>query len=386
MKISQKYFFSSLWHYIRPSAGYIVSFVILLAFLIVGSQPTFTSATDRASAVDKIVNSDFSVNMDQLSQFYFAANIANGISLPSSATMNDNYISISMLYTLTLSSTPSLERPNIIDTSHLTHDIAREYIVRDGDTMASIAAYFNLTTTQIRWSNNLVSESVKPGQKLYLPTRPGILYTIKNGDTLESIVKKYKTNYDEVLAYNDLDINEFKAGLTVILPSGELPENERPGYVPPTPKPPTPTYTNLSAYNMTRYNHHVVYDWNKGDINGSRSLNRMAAGNCTWFAWYWRRANMPANYWLPTGSLGNAINWKYTLRGQFLINNTPAYGAVVETPGHPYYGHVAVVTSVRPDGWITIQEMNLNWRNGVVTQADISPQDAAKLIYIHQHL
>ena len=113
--------------------------------------------------------------------------------------------------------------------------------------------------------------------------------------------------------------------------------------------------------------------------------NPGAFGNCTWFAWYWRRNNMPENYWLPTGAIGNASSWVYTLGGSFATGRTPAYGAVIQSTSG-YYGHVGVVTGVNEGVNITIQEMNWAGPNGMfnhVYQSTIDWNDALSYNYIY---
>ena len=111
--------------------------------------------------------------------------------------------------------------------------------------------------------------------------------------------------------------------------------------------------------------------------------NPGAFGNCTWFAWYWRRNNMGSEYWLPTGAIGNARSWISTLGGSYWTGRTPAYGAVMQsTSGR--YGHVAIVVGVKQGEYITIQEMNYQGFNRVF-QSTITWDDAIKYNYIYAH-
>jgi hypothetical protein len=65
--------------------------------------------------------------------------------------------------------------------------------------------------------------------------------------------------------------------------------------------------------------------------------------------------------WIPAG-LGNAANWASNAAAKGLkVTSTPSVGsAVVWGPGQGYssVGHVAVVTSVNPNGSFTVSEMN----------------------------
>lgn len=93
---------------------------------------------------------------------------------------------------------------------------------------------------------------------------------------------------------------------------------------------------------------------------------------------------MAENYHLP-GGLGNANTWAAALSGTFRVDNTPRAGAVMQTTSG-YYGHVAIVDKVNPDGSIEYSDMNgvAGW--GRVGSATISASQAAAYRYIHERL
>ena len=165
---------------------------------------------------------------------------------------------------------------------------------------------------------------------------------------------------------------------------GELPETERPEYVPPAP---TPVYTYVRDLG-NRTNRVELYNynyWRNMYYSTGWQNNPGAFGNCTWYAWYWRRNFMSSEYWLPTGTVGNAGTWTYAAwSNAYVINKTPAYGAVIQTStGSP--GHVGVVVGVNPGVSITIEEMNYgNYpRLNRVFRSTISWSDALTYRYIH---
>ena len=123
-----------------------------------------------------------------------------------------------------------------------------------------------------------------------------------------------------------------------------------------------------------------MYNSTRGDGN------RNGFGQCTWYAWWWRRYKMPSNYWLPNAILGNANAWYYRLSGMgYAVGNTPQYGAVFQTTVG-YYGHVGVVVGVNPGTSITVQEMNYAGPNGKlnhVYESTISWSDAFNFNYIY---
>ena len=63
------------------------------------------------------------------------------------------------------------------------------HIVREGDTIASIAKLFEVTPNTILWANDLPkSTKLKVGQRLTILPVTGVKYVVKKGDTLDSIV------------------------------------------------------------------------------------------------------------------------------------------------------------------------------------------------------
>jgi len=337
-------------------------------------------------------DSEFIPSADQITTMYVVADLANALSVPSSDAINANYVSYELKHEISGSSNDNkIEKPNIVDTSNLARGI-QEYIVLDGDSLASLAERFGVTENQIRWSNNMKTSGVSPGKTLYIPTIPGILYTVKEGDTLESLTEKYKSDSEQIVIYNDLELTGLVVGGTIILPSGELPEKERPEYVAPRPVTirPTPSQQSYTPGVSTsssgvRVNVRSVWiDRSDPGVSG----NKNAWGNCTWFSWWWRRHYMGEEYWLPSRALGNARDWVRTLGGEFYVDKTPRYGAVVQTSTSGAYGHVGVVTAVHSDGSITMQEMNarfggLGGYNRVI-ESEVPAEHARSYNYIHQ--
>lgn len=370
---------------LKKIVPYFVFFVAILATMVIGSQkdPKVSSSNPIMSSID---DNTFVVTADQLSESYIVADLANTFNLPTTSSISENYVSISLKYTLTGATidTGIIEKPNIIDTSNLSRGI-KTYIVVDGDSLQAIADRFGVTTTQIRWSNNMKNDNLSVGQKLFIPQVPGILYTVKDGDTIEGLAEKYKSNASQMIVYNDLETTGLAAGQTIVLPGGELPETERPEYVAPTPKPAYVSY--YLADSGTRHDMREIgsYSYWRYTVTPSVSGdgNRSTAGQCTWFAWYWRRYNSGSeNYWLPAEIIGNARDWVRTLSSRYGVNRVPAYGAVVQTRTTGY-GHVGVVTGVVPGEYITIQEMNYNGGTYRVFESKIYWSDAVNYYYIH---
>lgn len=98
------------------------------------------------------------------------------------------------------------------------------YVVRNGDSLGKIAQLFNVSVNTILWANDLPTGSnIQPGQTLIILPVSGIKYTVKKGDTVESIAKKYKADIDEISSYNGFakDIS-LEVGSELIIPDGEI--------------------------------------------------------------------------------------------------------------------------------------------------------------------
>ncbi len=98
------------------------------------------------------------------------------------------------------------------------------YVVRDGDTISSVAKMFNVSVNTILWANNLNSKSVlKTGQNLTILPVTGIKYSVQKNDTISSVAKKYKADIDEIYSYNDLsDSSKLVVGQIIIIPDAEM--------------------------------------------------------------------------------------------------------------------------------------------------------------------
>jgi murein DD-endopeptidase MepM/ murein hydrolase activator NlpD len=99
-----------------------------------------------------------------------------------------------------------------------------EYVVKNGDTLSSIAQDKEITVETIKWANDLTSDLVRPGQTLDIPPADGVLVTIKKGDTLSSLAKKYSASDQAIADFNFLDYPfTLEAGVQLFIPEGRMP-------------------------------------------------------------------------------------------------------------------------------------------------------------------
>ncbi len=312
--------------------GYIFATVAILGTVYFGSKNK-VEEENGVPIMLAISDSDYSsVSVDQLSELYIVAEIANNVQLTSSNYLNMDYISAVTQYSINQTSSTKIEKTNIVDTSSLEKGVI-SYEVLDGQDMDAIATEYGLSTDQIRWSNGMKETGLTAGETIYLPAVPGIVYTVKEDDTIASIADKYGSSASRIEEENNLVARSLSEGMKIVVPDGVLPETERPEYVPPKPV--------VTTYYPTRQ----LY---------STSSNPMPWGWCTWYAWQWRYENGNP---LP-GGLGNARYWAGQLSAKgYSIGREPAYGAVFVSQAG-YYGHVGIVTGVNDDGSIEITDMN----------------------------
>lgn len=105
-----------------------------------------------------------------------------------------------------------------------------EYSVEDGDTISSIGQKYGISQETIRWANDLSSsDTIKPGQKLKILPVTGVAHTVKSGDTLESVAKRYEAEPQAILdfPFNDVpDDFKLQVGQSLIVPEGIPPESK----------------------------------------------------------------------------------------------------------------------------------------------------------------
>lgn len=98
------------------------------------------------------------------------------------------------------------------------------YIVKYGDNLYSIARKYNTTVDKLKKYNNLTSNTLSIGQKLYIPATSisedkNNYYIVKSKDNLYSIARKYNTSVDMLKKINNLTSNVLSIGQKLIIPS-----------------------------------------------------------------------------------------------------------------------------------------------------------------------
>jgi murein DD-endopeptidase MepM/ murein hydrolase activator NlpD len=105
------------------------------------------------------------------------------------------------------------------------------YKVQSGDTLTGIASQFGVSMMTLWWANNLKSkDDLYLGQVLTIPPVSGLVLTVKASDTLASLAAEYDVQQQEILDANELEDPNLVVGQILAIP-GAI------GKAIPTPKP-----------------------------------------------------------------------------------------------------------------------------------------------------
>jgi hypothetical protein len=97
------------------------------------------------------------------------------------------------------------------------------YTVKEGDTLESIAGDYALNVNTILWANDMSKESVEIGQVLKIPPMDGVLVVVKEGDNIENLAEKYNSTTQDTADFNWLDAPfELEIGSEIFIPNGTL--------------------------------------------------------------------------------------------------------------------------------------------------------------------
>lgn len=329
------------------------------AFILYGHQSGDASALQSNFASK---NNPVAGPVDELSSADIAANVASMVAMPEAEAVENQADSANIQLAIAQVSNSLVTKPQVVATDFLSNKDIKTYTVKGGDTLASIAKKFHVTAGTVRASNDLLGNVVSLGQKLYIPPVDGIVYVVEAGDTPASLAKKYNASEAKIIAFNDAEIKGITVGERIVIPGGTVS----------APVASTPSYYSYFTGATGTYN--LYQKW-----------------NCTWWVAYrWAQSGYPV---LPL--LGNANEWyaraqsSAAQRAGMSVGRVPKAGAAAVTT-FAGFGHVVYVESVDPvTGSVNISEMNLSGANTwyptdpTVTHRTVSASEAAGWYYIY---
>lgn len=203
-------------------------------------------------------------------------------------------------------------------------DKVENYTVKSGDTLASIGKKFGISVDTIKWANDLKNDTIKPEQTLKIAPVTGVVHTVVSGETVYSIAKKYKTTAQNIVnfIFNDFaDIDTFalRAGQVLYVPDGVI-EPEQPKYAAMAPQ-----YANAVA-----------------GVRGSTNFIWPTTGIITQYpTWYHMAFDIASNSLPPiiaadtgTVTFAGCIDWGYGCH--VVIDHGNGYSTL--------YGHMSVIS------------------------------------------
>ncbi len=330
--------FRALWS--RPRV--LVHFAVAAGVIaIIGSSTlNSTGATSLQLKTGGVGSS-----LDHVATATVAAEIAHTTNFALASDTAKQADALSTQITLPTESDAVLAKSDVVETAGSDRRTIHTYTVAPGDTISTIASHFGVTTSTIKWANDLSDvNDVSPGDQLTILPVSGVLYSVQSGDTAESIASKFQANAAQIISFNNAEAKGLQVGQKIVVPDG-VKQEAAPAPV---------THARSSAPSLTSY---------IGAGNG------YDFGYCTWYVA--SRRSVPSNW-------GNAINWYYNAQfSGFSVGSTPAVGAIAWTSAG-YSGHVAYVEAVN-GGSVTISEMNYaGW-----DQVDYRTVPASSFRYIY---
>jgi surface antigen/LysM repeat protein len=305
-------------------SGNMLLLIIISVFLLVNRS---ASETVRSSTVNSAVATAGSTSspLDQLSSSQIAFTAAEMTKVPELTAVRNQADSEIAILSNVPTDTESLSKPQIISTSQKSRYDIKKYVVQPGDSADSVGAKFNLTASSITGSNGLTSTTLKQGTTLLIPPGNGLVYQVKSGDTVTSVVNKYGADNDLFVSVNDAE-RGLVVGSYVWIPNVAVPTA-------------APHFSAISG------------SFKVASFSPNYGFNGYDYGYCTYYVA--SRIPVPSNW-------GNANTWDNYARVTpgWAVSLTPVAGAIAQTD-RGGEGHVAIVEAVSPDGTqIKYSDMN----------------------------
>jgi LysM repeat protein len=120
--------------------------------------------------------------------------------------------------------------------------LSESYVIRDGDSVGGIARKFGIPRQALLDANNMAEgQPIYIGETLVIPSAPnhdngpiagdGMVHTVRAGDTLSGISRKYRTTIAAIKQRNGLSSDVIGMGQKLVIPGvGNVEINPDPGF------------------------------------------------------------------------------------------------------------------------------------------------------------
>ena len=320
----------------------------ILIFLAVASFVISTRNADTTrSTVSSVSEQEVSDPLDALSSADIAVNIAQLVQLDETTAVINNADSQDDSLAILPTDSQVVAKPQIVNTDTKSISDVTTYVAVVDDSVNSIADKFNVSSNSIRWSNGLTGNYVEAGDTLTIPPVDGFVYEVKEDDTLEGLASRFSTSESKITAFNDIELTGLVKGESIVIPDGSKPV-QRAAVAP-----------SFRA---------ATYGYNGYDF-----------GYCTYYVA--SKISVPTNWgnakWWDDGA-ARTPGWGVIYSPG--VGEVPAGAILVSNSG--YYGHVAYVDKVLPDGSLFISEMNAGWNWNVLSTRVVPTSQLSAYNYI----
>lgn len=293
--------------------------LLVVVMFFVTRNPAQSQSVRQNAVAPTTSKEEVAGPLDQVSSADIAVHVARATGLPEAVSVVNHADSVSAIEATTPADTAVVAKPQVVSGVLPSRKDIHIYTTVPGDTISSIATKFGNSSESIKWSNGLTSDSIAAGRQLIMPPVGvnGIVYTVRAGDTPESLARKYSADKDLIISFNDAEVSGLVAGERIFIPNG------------------------IVAAVSVSYNYFAT-------PGGGGAYFR---GWCTDYA---SRAGGAPGGW------GNANTWAiYAARTPgWTVSKIPRVGAIAQTSSG-WAGHVGVVDEVSADGSMIIySDMN----------------------------
>lgn len=320
----------------------LIAVIFFVARSTTSKQPLHQSSVANPQASEAIAGP-----LDQVSSADIAVHIARVTSLPEAVSVVNHADSVSAVEAAAPADTAVVAKPQVVSAALPSRKDIHTYTTVAGDTLASLAAKFGVSSDSIKWSNGLTSNTIAAGRQLVLPPAGtnGIVYTVSSGDTPDKLAQKYSADKELLISFNDAEVGGLKPGERILIPNGII-------------------AAPVAA--AVTYNYYA--------FPGGGGYDR---GWCTDYAS--KKGGAPGNW-------GNANTWAFFAARTpgWAVSSVPRVGAIAQT-GAGWAGHVGIVDAVSEDGkMIKYSDMNglAGW--GRVGYSDWVPVHSAYQHFIYR--
>jgi surface antigen len=280
------------------------------------------------SSQSSLVSTNVSSSNERTSLITTAAVLSEGSSSMVSSDLNQKAKDLNAQTALATAGDDFLSKKQPVMSAGAPSRDILTYTVKDGDTISSLSANFNITSDTIKWANNITDEnSIKPGSKLIILPVSGILYAGTGSDDIGELASRFQSNAALIDSFNSLDGKSPTEGQNIVLPDGVKPSVVAP-------------VARVAATSSTKSGPAISYS-----LRASAG-NNYSYGYCTWYV---------ANRRYVASSLGNASQWPYNApRAGMTVGNSPVAGSAGVTKSG---NHVVYIERVE-GGTVYYSEMN----------------------------